>query len=72
MKRKVKQQKGDIGSIDSDARYDSVVKFTNGGFKLTIIELAVDSENTQGQDNDEGDADPPPAKKAMKAAAVKN
>ena len=55
------QKKDAIGNIDSEARYNIVVKFTNDGFKLTNLELA-------GEDNAGGDAVFPPAKKAKKKA----
>lgn len=51
-----------FANIDSDARYDIVVKFTNDGFKLSNLKLA-------GEDDAEGDAVFPPAKKAKKTAA---
>ena len=57
-------QKTATESIDNEARYEIVVKFTNSGFKLTNLELA-------GKDNDEGDAVSPPATKAKKTAAGK-
>ena len=50
-----------FANIDSDARYDIVVKFTNDGFKLSNLKLA-------GEDYAEGDAVFPPAKKAKKTA----
>ena len=51
-----------FANIDSDARYDIVVKFTNDGFKLLNLKLV-------GEDDAEGDAVFPPAKKAKKTAA---
>ena len=49
-------------STDSEARYDIEVKFTNDWFKPTNLELAE-------EDNDEGNAASPSAKKAKKTAA---
>ena len=51
-----------FANIDSDARYDIVVKLTNDGFKLSNLKLA-------GEDNAEGDSVFPPAKKVKKTAA---
>ena len=51
-----------FANIDSDARNDIVVKFTNDEFKLSNLKLA-------GEDDAEGDAVFPPAKKAKKTAA---
>ena len=51
-----------FANIDSDARYDIVVKFTNDGFKLSNLKLA-------GEDDAEGGAVFHPAKKAKKTAA---
>ena len=53
-----------IESTDSEARYDTEVKFTNDEFKLTSPELS-------GGNNDKGDAAAPPAKKTKKVAAGK-
>ena len=54
------QKKDSIGSIDSKARCNIVVKFTSDGLKLTNLELA-------GEDNAKGDAVSPPAKKDEEA-----
>ena len=55
------EQKMAIENIDSEARYNIVIKFTENGFELTKLGLAEELENN-------GDAVFPPAKKAMKTA----
>jgi hypothetical protein len=52
------QQKSAIEGIDSEVRYDIVVKYSTDGFKLVDLELAGDDDG-----DDEGDEVLPPAKK---------
>ena len=46
-KLSVEQQEQAFESIEDDARYDIVVKFTSDGFKLTALEP---DEGSQGAD----------------------
>ena len=60
------QKKNAIENINSETRYNLRVKVTDGGIKLTNLEIAPGIEDTHKQDNDKNDT-VPPAKKAKKS-----